>query len=72
MTLDTRIRSWRKLRKLSQRALGALIGVSGATVAQWENGSTSPTQGNLEKLAGALGLTMEQFFGALPEAEAAA
>lgn len=71
MTLDGRIRCWRKFRKLSQRALGALIGVSGATVAQWEGGATSPTQANLEKLVAALELTMEQFFGPAPEAEAA-
>jgi len=72
MTLDARIRCWRKFRKLSQRTFGTRIGVSGATVAQWERGSTSPTQANLEKLVAALELTMEQFFGATPECEEAA
>lgn len=72
MTLAHRIRCWRKSRKLSQRVLGVRIGVSGATVAQWESEATSPTQSNLEKLVAALELTMEQFFGAAPDAEEAA
>ncbi|HKP08304.1 MAG TPA: helix-turn-helix transcriptional regulator [Microbacterium sp.] len=71
MTLDDRIRSWRKCRKLSQRALGAKIGVSGASIAQWEDGSTSPTHANLEKLVSSLELTMEQFYGPTPDEAAA-
>lgn len=67
MTLADRIQHWRKARNLSQRAIGQLVGVSGACIAQWESGSTTPTQANLQKFVESIELTMEKFYSAIPE-----
>lgn len=39
-TMGDRIRTLREARKLSQEALGKLVGVTKGAVSQWESGST--------------------------------
>lgn len=75
MDLGARIAAWRKNRGLTQRELAEAIGVTAAAVYQWEgtgDSHTTPSQGNLEKVVGVLGLTMERFYGAIPKVKAKA
>lgn len=54
-TMGERIRRCRKALKLTQEQLGEAAGVSGAAVAQWENGDTKSLRPeNLFKIARAL------------------
>lgn len=39
-TMGERIRTLRESRRLSQDQLGGIVGVSGASISQWENGAT--------------------------------
>lgn len=50
----TFIKEWREYRNLTQEALGARIGTSGAMISRIENGETPYTQDTLEGLAHAL------------------
>ena len=56
-----RIRSARVDRGLSQNALARLIAdqsVSGGYVSRWERGENMPSWGNLQAVAGALGVSV--------------
>ena len=46
-----RISALRKAQKLSQKALGEIIGVAQNTVCNWENGKRDPDYASLKKLA---------------------
>jgi phage repressor protein C with HTH and peptisase S24 domain len=64
MSLKERISRRRKALKLSQGALGALVGVSQPTVSEWEKGNFAPTREVMVKLAQALQITpVELEFG---------
>ncbi|MDR5611386.1 MULTISPECIES: helix-turn-helix transcriptional regulator [unclassified Arsenophonus] len=54
-----RIRQARNNNKITQESLGKRIGVSKATISQWESGTTEPNGKNLVSLAKALGVTVE-------------
>lgn len=54
-----RIRQARREQKITQEALGKRIGVSKATISQWESGTTEPNGKNLVNLAKELGVTVE-------------
>lgn len=54
-----RIRQTRIERKLTQQQLGDKIGVSKATISQWEKGDYSPSGQNLYTLAKVLGVSAE-------------
>ena len=56
------LRQWRERRGISLRALGEVSGVSYVTIAKIEAGTVSPTLMTLEKLAGALGLSLRDLF----------
>lgn len=66
MDIGTRIRLARKAKKLSQRALGKLLHVSGGAVAQWELNETAPTLQHRVDLCNILGIEIADL---LPEAE---
>jgi len=73
MDVGARIASWRKAKGLSQRELADAVGVTPATIYQWEGtgrSRTNPTLTNLEAVARALGVTMARFFGVVPRAGA--
>ena len=59
MNLTTRILRSRKDKKLSQQALAGLIGVSRSALAQWETEMSSPSLGNLRKMAEVLDVSFE-------------
>jgi transcriptional regulator with XRE-family HTH domain len=40
-TMGDRIRALRESQRLSQEAVGKIIGISGASISQWENGTTT-------------------------------
>jgi transcriptional regulator with XRE-family HTH domain len=59
-SLGDRIRASRKAAKLTQEQLGAIAGVSGAAVAQWESGDSKTLKPeNLFKIARRLGKSAE-------------
>jgi transcriptional regulator with XRE-family HTH domain len=39
-TMGDRIRGLRESQRLSQEAVGKIVGISGASISQWENGTT--------------------------------
>ena len=61
-----RIKALREEVGLSQREMGARIGVSGPAVAQWETGENRPSLTNLEKLAEVLETTTDYILGRDP------
>lgn len=65
-----RIYELRKEKGLSQKELGALIGVSNKAVSKWETGAAVPKTETIIKLASALGITAEELLcGKRTEAE---
>jgi SOS-response transcriptional repressor LexA len=61
--LGPRIRDARERAHLTQQALGRLCGVSRAAIAQWENGTTSPSLAHLQRAADALGVWVSWLTG---------
>lgn len=58
-TFPVRLRTLRESRKLSRAALAGQIGTSEQLVGQWERGVSKPGYVSLEKLADALGVTLD-------------
>lgn len=67
MEIGPRITAWRKLKGFTQQSLASGVGVTVAAVSYWESGTTTPSHDNLKALVELLGLTMEQFYGAIPK-----
>lgn len=44
------LRRARKAKRLTQRALGDLVGVSGAAVGKWESGASTPSYDNAQRI----------------------
>lgn len=57
MSTGTNIRRLREQRGLTQEQLGKMVDVSRSTITQWERGWTTPRMGNVQLLAGALGVS---------------
>jgi len=65
--LSERINRWRESKEgLSQAALAKKIGISPSAVAQWELGQTTPTHDHVEKIAHAVGVSVQEFWGRVP------
>jgi transcriptional regulator with XRE-family HTH domain len=60
--LGDRVRMLREARTLSLRTLASRAGFSPSFISQVENGQASPSIASLERIAGALGVTLAQFF----------
>ncbi len=58
--VGNRIYELRKEKGLSQKELGALIGVSNKAVSKWETGASAPKTETIIKLAAVLGVTAEE------------
>jgi len=65
--VGSRIAAWRKARQLPQRSLADAAGVTVSAVSWWESGRSAPSQKHLEAVVTALGISMEQFYGRVPE-----
>lgn len=57
MSTGANIRRLREQRRLTQEQLGKMVDVSRSTITQWERGWTTPRMGNVQLLAGALGVS---------------
>lgn len=57
MSTGANIRRLREQRGLTQEQLGKMVDVSRSTITQWERGWTTPRVGNVQLLAGALGVS---------------
>ena len=66
MKIGRRIARWRTLRGLTQRQFADVLGLSQPAVNHWEAGNANPTVEHLEKIAKALGVSMQDFFGEVP------
>jgi transcriptional regulator with XRE-family HTH domain len=67
-SLSSRIRKFREDRKLTQKELGELIGVSGARLGNWEHGAHRPDIELLAKLCEALNVSPSEMLDIqLPE-----
>ena len=56
------LRKLRKSRRLTQRDLGALIGVHHSHISKWEVEDFTPDGDNIQKLSKALGVPSSEFF----------
>lgn len=56
------VRRFREMRGLSQAGLGSMIGVTHATISQYESGLITPKIDKLEALAAALRVPISQLF----------
>jgi transcriptional regulator with XRE-family HTH domain len=62
--MGTRLRHLRSERRISVRKLAELTEFSASFISQVENGQASPSISSLERIAGALGVTLGEFFTA--------
>lgn len=62
------IQAWRKQRRITQRELAESVGVTTATVYNWERGKSEPKANQLRKLASSLGISMDDID--VPEVDA--
>ena len=69
MTTGQRIRSERKLKGLTQEALGQKLGVSGAAIAQYETGRRKPKMDTLRRIAKALDIDVNKLSQSLLDIE---
>ena len=60
--VGTKIKYFRKSKKLTQEDLGNLMGTKKATISNWENGYRSPQQDSLFELADILEVSINDFF----------
>lgn len=67
MTIGERIRIIRKEKGLTQQALGRLLGVTQATVGQYETNQNPPKIGTIEKIAAALDVDVNWLVNGLPQ-----
>lgn len=65
-----KIKELRQSRRISQRALGDMLGISDRAVSKWETGLARPTAENMIRLAKIFEVPLEYFLGGDIEAEA--
>lgn len=72
VNLNERIRAWRKHFGVRVTELARQVGVSSAAVSQWERDEhgTQPSHEHLAAIANALGISMAEFWGAVPRRRA--
>lgn len=63
MTPGERIASWRRIRGWSVRKLATAIGMQFSALSRIEHGKQHARAADVEKIAGALGLSMAEFYG---------
>jgi transcriptional regulator with XRE-family HTH domain len=50
MKLSGKLKTYRHLKGMSQKKLGKMLGVDGATVSRWEQGESQPYERTLDKI----------------------
>ena len=60
MNIGQRIKQIREEKRMTQEETAGRAGVKAAALSWWENGERNPTFQDVEKVAGALGVTMEE------------
>jgi len=65
--VGSKIREYRKNKNMTQKELGEKIGVKHNTISDYEKGKISPEQDMLFALAGALEVSINDFFPALDD-----
>lgn len=60
--IGQRLRESRRLRRMTLDALSEISGLSGAFLSRLERGETSTSIGNLIRIAGAIGISLQQVF----------
>ena len=68
MTVGDYIRNERKKAGLTQKELGARLGISAVGIAQWENGLRNPKHESIKRIANALNISETVLYG-VPERE---
>lgn len=58
-----RLSGWLEHRGMNQAALARAVGVSTSAVAQWTNGSTTPSPESMDRIVGAFETTIAEFWG---------
>ena len=61
-TLGENIKKYRKLKELSQRKLGELLGFSARSISDWECNNTEPNVDTIKKLVKVLDITYDELF----------
>ncbi len=70
LQLTERLLHYRRHHDLTQKELGAKIGVSGKTVSHWETGRTVPDPATLGEIAKIYGISSEEFtLASMPDVE---
>ena len=62
-----RIRQFRMQKRLEQKELASVLGISGNTVCNWENGRGRPDLNLIPPLCAVLGISLADLFGAEEE-----
>ena len=60
--IGARIGAFRKMKGMSQGALGEAVGVTFQQIQKYENGTNRASAGRLQQIAGALGVPLSAFF----------
>lgn len=60
MNIGERLKQYRKEKKMTQEEVADRAGVTATSISRWENGERDPTFRDVEKIAAALGVTMEE------------
>lgn len=60
MNIGERMKQIRTEKRMTQEATASRAGVTAASLSRWENGERNPTFQDVEKVAEALGVTMEE------------
>lgn len=68
MTLGERIRSARKLKRMTQRELASKIGAAHNSVSDWENNKNKPDPDTIELICGILDITPNYILGSSEDA----
>ena len=68
MTLGERIRSARKLKRMTQRELASKIGAAHNSVSDWENNKNKPDPDTIELICGVLDITPNYILGSSEDA----
>lgn len=60
MNIGERIKRYREEKRMTQEEVADRAGVTAVSVSRWERGTRDPTFRDVEKIAAALGVTMEE------------